>query len=316
MLAAALALALPLHFEPSGGAAGSDVRFVAVTGGYSLAASKTGLTLAFSRGDTLEMEFPRAEVCAEERLAGTSNYYPSRGASRWRTEVPQFARIRYRLVFRRTDLVVYGSGGKVEYDWIVNPGGDPSAISFSVRGSSELRIDKNGDLVIPMRGGELRQSRPVISQSVDGVRRTIAGRFIIRRGNEVAFEVGRYDHHHPLVIDPTLVFASGFGGFGYFSVPPYFPVQGGVTQLDDAGVVIGLDRAGNIYVSGSSAGNNFPLVDAAGKVSLPVAATAFRVGGLSRSSARMARRCCIRHMSRTKQVLSARWPWMETETSM
>jgi hypothetical protein len=126
---AAVALAMPLHFEPNQGQMPRQIRYHAVARAYTLSLSDTGLRMEF-RGSSLQMELPRSRIEALGPLPGTSNYYFGAEAWAWRTQVPHYARVRYRSVFPGVDLVIYGKEQQVEYDWVVAPGADPSTIHF------------------------------------------------------------------------------------------------------------------------------------------------------------------------------------------
>jgi uncharacterized protein (TIGR03437 family) len=256
----ALALSLALHFEPNQGRLGPETKYVAVSAGYSVALSDTGVTLLFPSGKSLTMKLPRTRLRAEDLQTGVSNYYAGPDQSSWRTGIPHFGRVRYRSVFHGVDLAIYGNGRQVEYDWLVSPGADPAQIRFSFQGCSNAHLDTNGDLVLTVLGGELRHRRPFIYQVVDGVKRPVGGGFVRAARGQFGFRVDTYDQSKKLVIDPTLVFASGFGGFGSTTLyPPY-------TLTPDTATGIVLDGLGNIYVSGFSAAWNFPLVNAFGPV--------------------------------------------------
>src|SRR5205085_2112302 len=96
---------------------------------YTLSLSDTGITFQHA-GAVLRLNLPRTAVAAEERLPGVSNYYLGNQASAWRTNLPQYARIRYRSVFPGVDLTIYEKDGSIEYDWIIAPGADPSRIHY------------------------------------------------------------------------------------------------------------------------------------------------------------------------------------------
>lgn len=257
----ALALSLALHFEPNRGGLGPETKYVAVSAGYSVALSDTGVTLLFPSGKSLTMKLPRTRLQAEDLQTGVSNYYPGSDQSSWQTGIPHFGRMHYRSVFHGVDLAIYGNGGQVEYDWLVSPGADPARIRFSFQGCSNAHLDPNGDLVLTVPGGELRHRRPFIYQVADGVKRPVGGGFVTGAKGQFGFRVDRYDRSKTLVIDPTLVFASGFGGLGYS------PENGQPSITPDTATGVVLDGSGNIYVSGFSAGWNFPLVNAFGPVS-------------------------------------------------
>jgi hypothetical protein len=44
---------------------------------------------------------------------------------RWHTNIPNYAKVRYRNVYPGIDLIYYGNQRQLEYDFVVNPGADP-----------------------------------------------------------------------------------------------------------------------------------------------------------------------------------------------
>jgi uncharacterized protein (TIGR03437 family) len=202
------------------------------------------------------MKIPSARLEALDALPGRTNYYMGADRSTWRTNVPNYARACYRSVFPGVDLAIYGKSQQVEYDWVVAPGVNPTSIHFSFTGASRIRIDEAGDLVLDTPVGEVRHRKPYIYQSDAGRARQIDGAFVLSRSGEVRFRVGAYDKSLPLVIDPTLIFAAGFGGSG---ISWDFP--GDHTPLNDTGTGIAVDAAGNVYVAGTTFSADFPQVN-------------------------------------------------------
>src|ERR1017187_3043368 len=206
---AALALTIPLHFEPNRGQAEPQARYVAVASQYMLVLSDTDVAMQFPRGGSLRMNIPRTVPEAADPLPGRTNYYLTSDPAVWRTGIPNYARVRYRSAFRGVDLVVYGDPQEIEYDWVVAAGADSSAIRFSCTGASHMRVDANGDMVLEAAGREIRHRKPCIYQVLDGRRREIQGGFVLAH-NGVRFRVGAYDKRRTLVIDPKLVYSTGF----------------------------------------------------------------------------------------------------------
>ncbi len=131
---------------------------------------------------------PKAKVSGLKELPGKSNYFIGNDPKKWRTNVPNYAEVKYEGVYPGIDLIYYGTeGGQLEYDFVVAPGADPSIIAFDIVGAgprarpgaadgqprgvaptegvqqgAPLRIDAHGDLVIPTDAGEVRFHKPVV----------------------------------------------------------------------------------------------------------------------------------------------------------
>ncbi len=176
-----------------------------------------------------------------DELPGKANYFIGNDPRQWHTNVPTYAKVRYEGVYPGVDLVYYGTqGGELEYDFVVAPGGDPQAITLGVEtpGHAPLRINAEGDLVVPLPSGIVRLHKPVVYQeagpevrgpksealkaihkssnrpSAIGHRQLVEGHYALDAQNRVRFELGSYDHHRPLVIDPVLAYATYLGGSG------------------------------------------------------------------------------------------------------
>jgi len=57
-------------------------------------------------------------------------------------------------------------------------------------------------LVLALGGDEIHQARPVVYQTVNGVRRPVPGGYRLRDEHTVVFQPGAYDRSLPLTIDP------------------------------------------------------------------------------------------------------------------
>jgi len=283
------AISLPLFFEPNQGQSAPPVKFLAHGSGYGLflTADEAVLEVQHSAvspqpsGPTqrrarrrlpvsssvirmrLDGANPSARVSGAAPLPGKSNYFIGNDSSKWRRNIPQFARVEYQAVYPGIDLVYYGDQGQLEYDFRVAPGANPDQIALSFQGAT-ARIDPadSGDLILSTGDGDVRFHAPHIYQRVDQridqrmgqqaaarsenaaatTERTVAGSFRQLAGNKIGFAIGDYDHGRELVIDPTLSYLSYVGGNG--------------TELLTQ---VAVDSAGLIYVAGSTTSSIFPF---------------------------------------------------------
>jgi hypothetical protein len=243
---------LPLHFEENRGQAHEDVRFLARGPGYGLylTAGEAVLALGAKNQSVLRMALvgakPDAQASGLEELPGKANYFIGKDSSKWRTNVPTYAKVRYRGVYPGIDLVYYGNQRQLEYDFVVAPGADAQKILLRFEGADAIKIDTQGDLVLHTANGELRQRKPVVYQDIDGTRHEIEGRYVIKDANRFGFRLAAYDASEPLVIDPVLGYSTYLGG-----------------DRAESGSAIAVDIAGNAYVTGGTTSTNFPVTDGA-----------------------------------------------------
>ena len=170
--------ALPLSFEPNLGQADSQVGYLARGDGYTLFLTPTEAVFRL-QGDgaraVVRMKLAggnaKALMSGVEILPGKSNYLLGSDPAQWRAGIPQYARVRLDNVYPGIDLVYYSADeGQLEYDFIVAPGADPTAIQFRLAGAGKLGLDPEGDLVLHLGAQQIRWRRPLVYQEIDGHR--------------------------------------------------------------------------------------------------------------------------------------------------
>ena len=202
---------------------------------------------AGSRGiDTLRMQLKgsnrQAQVSGSDELPGTTNYFIGNDPTRWRTRVPTFAKVHYTGVYPGIDLIYYGNQRKLEYDFVVAPHANPGQVELHFSGAQQLQLDHEDNLLVLGDNGQVAFEKPVVYQDEKGQRVPVQGRYSLLANHTVGFKVGKYDRSKPLVIDPTLSYATYLGG-----------------STDDAGTAIAVDANANIYVIGFTVDTDFPV---------------------------------------------------------
>ena len=109
-------------------------------------------------------------------------------------------------------MVYYGNQQRLEYDFNVAPGIDPGAIAMRYDGVDRLDVDSQGDLILTLGADVVRQAKPVLYQTLAGHRRPLEGSYRLLDPHTVGFAVEPFDRSLPLVIDPTLIYSTYFGG--------------------------------------------------------------------------------------------------------
>jgi hypothetical protein len=241
---------VPLSFEPNRGQSDARVDYVSRGQGYTLFLSRDQAVLRLShakdRSSLLHMKLAGASGHAPasgfDQLPGRGNYFRGKDPSKWLTDIPTYAKVKYAGVYPGVDLVYYGNRGRLEHDFVVAPGADPSQIGLDIEGA-QPSIDRQGGLCLSVDGSVLRFKKPTVYQADAGRRQPVEGRYALD-GNKVRFELGAYDHGRELVIDPLLVYESYLGG-----------------SLFDTGTGIAVDSAGSVYVTGYTCSLDFPTLN-------------------------------------------------------
>jgi uncharacterized protein (TIGR03437 family) len=250
---------LPISFEPNLGQTDSHVNFLAHGSGYMLHLTPSGATLSLSgaqQTNPSKMKInlvggnPTAQAEGLEALPGRSNYLLGNDRAKWRTNVANYAKVKYRGVYRGVDMVYYGNQRQLEYDLVVGAGADPSVIQLAFSGVQSMRIGPEGDLLLRVPGGEVRQHKPAVYQQANGIREIVEGRYV-RKGNRgIGFQLGKYDPSRPLVIDPRLNYST-------FIARTSATVRAGTSE--EVGNAIAVDSAGSAYVTGWTQSPDFPV---------------------------------------------------------
>ncbi len=266
---------LPLSFEAHPGQAGDTAQFLARGLGYTVSLypdraifalqqtkptsdSAAATQAAHPSSPAPEMTMVLMQLAGANKYATAmpegqqitkTNYFIGSDATRWRTDIPNYGRIRYRSVYPGTDLVYYGNRRRLEHDFIVAPHADPNQIALSFDGSRDFRIDRQtSDLILTFGDGieagqvELRLLKPIAYQNIGGHRTEVSARYKQLAGHQIGFTLGTYNHAHSLVIDPILTYSTYLGGSG-----------------GDEEFGIAVDTSGNAYIVGASSSSDFPV---------------------------------------------------------
>ncbi|HEX5410351.1 MAG TPA: SBBP repeat-containing protein [Terriglobia bacterium] len=243
---------IPLSFEPNQGQADSRVSFMARGLGYALFLTprEAVLELKAAAGNQIPVVRMKLDGTSAEgrklsgidELPGKANYLLGRDASKWHTGIPTYGKVIEREAYPGINLVYYGRQRQLEFDFVVAPGADSSAIRLQIDGARKLRLDSAGNLVLSIPGGELSFLKPVAYQQFGSQRRAVKAEYIIDGQGELGFRVGQYDRAQPLVIDPILAYSTYLGGTG----------------IDGANAIAVLSSDGTAFVTGGTFSIDFP----------------------------------------------------------
>lgn len=182
---------------------------------------------------------------------GKFHYFRGNDPKRHITHVDTYRGVAYRELWPGIDAVIQGSGGKLKFDWLLNPGARVEDIQLVCDGSDEIKIDEEGNLLLITPYGTLMDQKPIAYQEVDGVRKELGCRYVVKSGlegrNQIGFEMTEaYDRELPLVIDPVILYSTYLGG----------------TETEE-GLDIVVDDFEQAYVTGITTSANFPVTPGA-----------------------------------------------------
>jgi len=170
LLAPALACAADspfqkLFFEPNLGQAGSQtdhsIRYVAHAAGANIAWTRDGLLLQLHGDDSAPVHLRLSGASAAARFeplgesADRSDYFIGRDQSKWVRDVRHYSRLAWRGVYPGIDMIFYGDGNRLEYDFVLAPGADPNRLRMTVDPSAQLALS-GGDITVRRRRAIVR----------------------------------------------------------------------------------------------------------------------------------------------------------------
>jgi hypothetical protein len=241
---------LPMRFEPNAGQWNPRVKFAARASDYNVVLTPRETVVNGAIAIRLLRSNPSPIIEGADALPSTSHYFLGNRRENWRTGVTNYRRVRYREVYPGVDLVYYGNGRQLEYDFVLRPGADPGRIQIRFRGADRLSLTAEGDLLVQCRAGKLVQKKPLVYQHG----REIAGKYRFIGKNVVGIELSDYDRSQPVTIDPVLVYSSLIGGGAGDSVTD--------VKMDPSGMLYVAGYVGNGDITapgesfqGSSGGN-------------------------------------------------------------
>jgi hypothetical protein len=231
---------LPLRFEAV------DARnWVAHGPGFGVGLNQDGTVIRLGdRGLKLTLEGRNHSGRFEglDKSAAPTNYFGRNSHS-----VDAFARLRETGIYPGIDIVYYGKGRSLEYDFELAAGADPSQIRMRFEGADTIALGSQGQLILGLGDRQVIQNPPVVYQRASsGEIVQVPSTYVTQADGAIGITLGSYDASRALVIDPTILFTAYLAG-----------------TSADVPIGIGHDKKGSIYIAGYTYSPDFVLVGTA-----------------------------------------------------
>ena len=177
----------------------------------------------------------------EQEKAHYLNFFHGNDESKWASNVPAFAAVKYQELWDGIGMRAYNSNHKFKYDFIVAPGANTDLIKLDYEGLESIEL-VNGDLVLHTSVGEVIEQAPFSYQMNGNLMEEVPSAYVLN-GNQLSlvFPEG-YDSNRVLTIDPTVIAST----------------LSGTTGVSNYGHCAAFDVEGNIYTGAISFGSGYP----------------------------------------------------------
>ncbi|MDX1447042.1 SBBP repeat-containing protein, partial [Lishizhenia sp.] len=187
------------------------------------------------------------EITSTEKLGGSKYYYNffyGKDESSWTHGVRSYHEVHMHNLYDGIDLELIELEGSFKYQFKVAQGVDPAQIQMHYANQEELKIGRDGNLIIETYLGQIKEEKPYAYQIVNGKIKEVSCSFEMLNDSVVGFNLGTYSKHAPLIIDPVLVFATYCG-----------------SPTDNFGMTATYGHDGSAYSGGTIYGNAYPTPD-------------------------------------------------------
>ena len=211
------------------------------------------------------------EIRGEERGVTKVSYFKGKETSRWNVDLPTYNVVNLGEVYKGIELRLKAHGNNVEKLFCIKPNAIPKMIKLKLSGAKALKVNENGQLEAETELGNVKFTKPIAYQEIDGKRANVSVKYIIHEQEasqmpefrrqksellnpkskiqnpklEYGFKVASYDKTKALIIDP-LIASTYLGGLG-----------------DDYASSITTDSENNIYIAGWTMSSDFPTTTGA-----------------------------------------------------
>ncbi|MBI2270879.1 MAG: SBBP repeat-containing protein [Bacteroidetes bacterium] len=178
------------------------------------------------------------------------NYLIGDDPSRYVLNARDYEQIQYHELYDKIDLRYYSSGTKIEYDYIIKPGGRMEQIKMAFSGVKKIRIKRDGILEVKTEWGTTADLAPYSYQVINGIKTEVDIRYYLLNDTTIGFYSStNINPAYDLIIDPVVLYYSTYVGAA---------ASANITFIWGYIFDIASDKQGNAYVTGWYEGGGFP----------------------------------------------------------
>jgi uncharacterized membrane protein YgcG len=180
-------------------------------------------------------------IKGEEELGTKISYFIGNDPSKHKSGLSTYRYVSLGEVWPGIEVKLKATQKTVERFFYVKPGADLSKIQVQLNGAEDLKLSKDGEVIIQTGLGDLKLSKPIAWQEKDGKKLPVEVSYKLIGKNSYSFVVAKADPNLPIVIDPILQ-STYLGG-----------------NADDEVKALAIHPAtGDIYVAGYTYSADFP----------------------------------------------------------
>ncbi|MGP8214918.1 MAG: gliding motility-associated C-terminal domain-containing protein [Bacteroidia bacterium] len=196
--------------------------------------------------DLVGADIRKENIIKEGESKDRTDYYIGGVCPNGVLNVRNYEKVTVKNIYPGIDWVLHTGTKGLKYDFVVQPGANPSAIRLKYKWTDKPELQNDGSLRIAIPMGNITEGIPL---SYCGDQEDKINTKYTMQNNEIKFTVSNYNTNKILVIDPKLVWATYYPGTGSNGFEEVYSMQ---------------EDGTNVWVTGWAQSINFPTLNSGG----------------------------------------------------
>ena len=131
---------------------------------------------------------PQAQYAGQMAYSDYSNYFRGNNPNQWKSQVKSYHKLYIKDIYKNIDFELFEDKGRLKYNFIVLPGGNPNDIQIQYNGADSVFL-KNETIQVNYTFGAINELKPLVYQ-MDGdlVGKTISSNYALNK-NVLSFRL-------------------------------------------------------------------------------------------------------------------------------